>query len=634
MASGGVAQKAACVVLVQNFQGSALCFLPAVRLLNQWFRNYTTQKLETTQRELVDSLAMTRAHKAEMDESKRIAKADRRAFQVEVEALKRLLARTISESRKAAEYQLDEGALSQAQGHSDSGPVHSHRDPSPLGAARQGHRDPSPSARHRDPSPATNRRDPSPATRHRDPSPRGGQYRDSSNGRQQTGRRDPSPSTRNRRDPSPSSRNRRDPSPSTRNRRDPSPSSRSNRRDPSPSTRNRRDQSPSYRNDASSASARHREASPEPVARNNLRSASPNYAYNKAPSRGASPRTERPSPSQELCKPKQKKPRPPTLSELGLKDDGTQEKVEKRSGSVETRSGTSQPRSARSSSANRVDHSRPWGANVPTNRAKSQRDKWRPQTGRSTSAPRGRPSCEATRSQSTSLSRSPDSVIRRPQEESEQAERQFSRGPSLERPREVVREVACKEALLASDCEPLVDGTLERLRTLLAKTKKERPAVTNLLQRGSANEAATCHDVTSLASQFFTGNKQSSAEGDRLRKAKQYVAGLEAGNNLEVSEVHFDEKENSVMAGESGIAAVKKLAAQAAELSKADAAYDAAQAALKQPNASTAVVHQACATNQKASPFAGQTNKISFAQPGCFSDSAKRFLAAHQKVKR
>ena len=37
-----------------------------------------------------------------------------------------------------------------------------------------------------------------------------------------------------------------------------------------------------------------------------------------------------------------------------------------------------------------------------------------------------------------------------------------------------------------------------------------------------------------------------------MRKAKQYVAGLEAGNNLEVSEVHFDEKENSVMAGESG----------------------------------------------------------------------------------
>ena len=88
-----------------------------------------------------------------------------------------------------------------------------------------------------------------------------------------------------------------------------------------------------------------------------------------------------------------------------------------------------------------------------------------------------------------------------------------------------------------------------------------------------------------------------------------------------------------------GIAAVKKLAAQAAELSKADAAYDAAQAALRQPNATTAVVptlvtqplmissdlavvfiscwqvHQACATNQKASPFAGQTNKISFAQP-------------------
>lgn len=159
-----------------------------------------------------------------------------------------------------------------------------------------------------------------------------------------------------------------------------------------------------------------------------------------------------------------------------------------------------------------------------------------------------------------------------------------------------------------------VDGTLERLRTLLAKTKKERPEVASLLTRGGSADVTT--DVNSLAANFFQGTPEQGAavktDTARLRKAKQYVAGLEQ-HTME------DDKENS-----GALAAAKKIAAQQAELAA--------------PSAIAAVSQVANALNQKTMPLANHSNRFlkqnDFGAPGCFSDSAKRFLAAHQKVKR
>lgn len=53
-----------------------------------------------------------------------------------------------------------------------------------------------------------------------------------------------------------------------------------------------------------------------------------------------------------------------------------------------------------------------------------------------------------------------------------------------------------------------VDGTLERLRTLLAKTKKDKTEVASLLSKNPAKQTESmahtpCQELSSLAANFF-----------------------------------------------------------------------------------------------------------------------------------